>query len=60
MRKKEQRMRDLINIRDMLVSNKLTTIIDRVYLIDQIQEAHTYVDSGHKRGNVVLSMNAQQ
>lgn len=53
-RKKEQRMRDLIIIRDMLASNKLKTIIDRVYSIDQIQEAHTYVDKGHKKGNVVI------
>lgn len=58
MRKKEQRMRDLIQIRDMLASKKLTTIIDRVYPIDQIQEAHSYVDSGRKRGNVILSISA--
>jgi NADPH:quinone reductase-like Zn-dependent oxidoreductase len=57
-RKQEQRMRDLIQIRDMLASKKLTTIIDRVYTIDQIQEAHTYVDTGRKRGNVILSMNS--
>lgn len=59
MRKQEQQMRDLIQIRDMLASQKLTTIIDRVYPLDQIQEAHAYVDSGRKRGNVILSMNAQ-
>jgi NADPH:quinone reductase-like Zn-dependent oxidoreductase len=58
MRKQEQRMRDLIQIRDMLASKKLITIIDRIYSIDQVQEAHTYVDTGRKRGNVVLSMSA--
>ncbi|MFT5859682.1 MAG: NADPH:quinone reductase-like Zn-dependent oxidoreductase [Flavobacteriaceae bacterium] len=57
-RKKEQRMRDLIIVRDMLASKKLTTIIDRVYPLDYIQDAHRYVDSGRKRGNVVVSMNA--
>ncbi|MFT5725140.1 MAG: NADPH:quinone reductase-like Zn-dependent oxidoreductase [Bacteroidia bacterium] len=56
-RKKEQRMRDLIQVRDMLASKKLTTIIDRVYPLDQIQEAHRYVDTGRKRGNVIVSMN---
>ena len=56
-RKKEQRMRDLIIIRDMLEANNLITIIDRVYSINQIQEAHTYVDKGHKKGNVIISMN---
>jgi NADPH:quinone reductase-like Zn-dependent oxidoreductase len=58
MRKKEQRMRDLIEIRDMLASKKLTTVIDRVYPIDEIQTAHAYVDSGRKRGNVLVTMNA--
>ncbi len=56
MRKKEQRMRDLILVRDMLASKKLITIIDRVYSIDQIQEAHSYVDSGRKRGNVIVAL----
>lgn len=58
MRKKEQRMRDLIEIRDMLASKKLTTVIDRVYPIEEIQTAHAYVDSGRKRGNVLVTMNA--
>lgn len=57
-RKKEQRMRDLIEIRDMLASKKLTTVIDRVYRIDEIQAAHAYVDSGRKRGNVLVTMNS--
>jgi NADPH:quinone reductase-like Zn-dependent oxidoreductase len=58
MRKKEQRMHDLIEIRDMLASKKLTTVIDRVYPIEEIQTAHAYVDSGRKRGNVLVTMNA--
>ena len=55
MRKEDLRMRDLIRLRDMLKSGILTTVIDRVYKLDQIQEAHKYVDQGHKRGNVVVS-----
>jgi NADPH:quinone reductase-like Zn-dependent oxidoreductase len=55
MRKHDLRMRDLIIIRDMLASDSLITTIDRVYKLEQIQEAHTYVDQGHKRGNVVIS-----
>lgn len=58
MRKQEQRMKDLIQVRDMLASKKLTTIIDRVYPFDQIQEAHSYVDSGRKRGNVIVLINS--
>lgn len=57
-RKQELQMRDLIQIRNLLASEKLKTIIDRVYPMDQIQEAHRYVDSERKRGNVILSINA--
>lgn len=57
MRKQEQRMNDLIQVRDMLASEKLTTVIDRVYPLAQIQEAHAYVDTGRKRGNVILTFN---
>lgn len=55
MRKHNLQMRDLKIIRDMLQTGELKTIIDRVYKLEQIQEAHTYVDKGHKRGNVVVS-----
>lgn len=55
-RKHAQRMKDLIEVRDMLASKKLTVIIDRVYRLEEIQEAHTYVDSGRKRGNVVVTI----
>lgn len=54
LRKHNLRMRDLILLREMLESGKLTTVLDRVYKFEQIQEAHAYVDKGHKRGNVVI------
>ena len=57
-RKKEQRMRDLIQIRKMLAAGTLTTIIDRVYPLEEIQEAHEYIDTGRKRGNVIIAMPA--
>lgn len=56
MRKHELQMRDLTKIREMLVTGQLVTVIDRVYKLEQVQEAHQYVDKGHKRGNVVISM----
>lgn len=57
MRNHESRMRDFIQIRDMLASEKLTTIIDRIYPFEHIQDAHGYVDTGRKRGNVIVTFN---
>lgn len=54
-REDKLRMRDLIEVRDLLAAGKLSTVIDRVYTLNQIQDAHAYVDSGRKRGNVVVS-----
>lgn len=39
---------------DMIKEGKLRTIIDRQYPLEQATEAHRYVDTGRKRGNVVL------
>ncbi len=56
LRKQHLRMRDLKIIQDMLATNKLKTVIDKVYSLEQIQEAHRYVDAGHKKGNVIVKM----
>lgn len=44
----------LARIRTMISEEKLRTHIDRKYELAQVSEAHRYVDTGHKRGNVVL------
>ncbi|MFO0553624.1 MAG: NAD(P)-dependent alcohol dehydrogenase [Polyangiaceae bacterium] len=44
----------LATIRALVERGELAPVVDRVYPLDSIVEAHRYVDTGHKRGNVVL------
>ena len=47
---------DLLYIKDLIEAGELTTVIDRTYKLEDIREAHAYVQQFHKRGNVVIKV----
>lgn len=47
---------DLRLLADLAEAGRYRPVIDRTYRFDQIVEAHRYVDAGHKKGNVVISV----
>ena len=54
------RTEDLIFLRGLVEQGKLRTVIDRTYLLEQTAEAHRYVESGRKIGNVIVTIHPQE
>lgn len=57
LRKPEEKSRDLEFMNELVIKGQIKPLIDRHYSFSDIAEAHRYVDTGRKKGSVVIDFN---
>ncbi|QIN82946.1 zinc-binding dehydrogenase [Rubrobacter tropicus] len=56
MRPAREKTRDLAFLRELVEAGEIKPVLDRQYPMERAAEAHVYVETGHKRGGVVMTM----
>lgn len=56
LRAPQDRVKDLRLLKKLMEEGKINPVVDKTYALDEIAEAHRYVDKGRKKGNVVIKV----
>jgi NADPH:quinone reductase-like Zn-dependent oxidoreductase len=52
----KERLDYLLELKELLKTETIKTVIDNSYPLSQMGEAHQYVEKGHKKGNIIINI----
>ena len=52
----KERLKYFLELKELLIDEKIKTVIDSTYPLSKMEDAHKYVEKGHKKGNIVINV----